>query len=109
MDEIINEGQSSEENALDVLRNSAIKAVDNYLGQPIPRDPNDPRKKLDTFLFWKSYEKTVDMAQRCLCKIAKRYLTPPPTSTGQFINILSWETNETLRYCCSDSNVIFVI
>ena len=96
MDDIIEEGQGSEENALDGLRVSASKAIDDYLTQPIPKDPNDPRKKLDTFLFWRGYEKTVDRAQRGLCKLAKRYLTPPPTSTGKFIDILSWQNMATL-------------
>ena len=85
MDQIIDEGQSLEDDVTDGLRVSATKAIEQYISLPIPRDPNDPTKKLDTFSFWKDYEKTVDPAQKCLCKIAKRFLTPPPTSTGHCI------------------------
>ena len=85
MAEIIAQGQGSEENATDGLRASATMAIDQYLSQPIPRDPDNPTRNLDTFHFWRSYEKTGDLAQRCLCNLAKRFLTPPPTSTGRFI------------------------
>ena len=83
MDDIIVEGEGLEGNDQDVLRADATKVLETYLSRPIPRDPDDPSKKLNTFVFWREHEKTVDRTQRCLCKIAKRYLTPPPTSTGK--------------------------
>ena len=81
METIIAEGQGSEENEIDGVRLSASTVLDQYLAMPIPKNPDDPKKSLDTFVFWKNYSKSVDTVQICLCELARRYLTPPPTST----------------------------
>ena len=105
MNDIIVEGHGFNENTEDGLRREATKALDTYLSSPIPKDPNDPTKTLDTYLFWRSYERTSDRAKKCLCMIAKRYLTPPPTrvcversnSTGS--DILKQERNRLNPEC----------
>ena len=56
-----------------MLREAAKKALDQYLSLPVTES--------DTYGFWRSYEKTTDMAQKSLCKMARIFLTPPPTST----------------------------
>ena len=74
MSKIINEKQAG--NAIQVedhLRTACKKALDTYLSLPL--------SETDTFSFWRSYQKTPDKIQRSLCKQARHFLTPPPTST----------------------------
>ena len=58
------------------LRTMAEKALDSYLSLPVI-GLNE-----DTFSFWRNYSVTSDKAQKCLCELARHYLTPAPTSTG---------------------------
>ena len=59
-------------------RVAAEKAIDEYLALPLS-DPMENGE--DTFKFWRKYSVTNDNAQKALCQLARRYLTPPPTST----------------------------
>ena len=68
--------EGSTENEVDGIRMSAKNALDHYLALPVVED---------TFVFWKNYAVTTDKAQKCLCKLARLYLTPPPTTTGIYL------------------------
>ena len=63
---------------IDSTRILAKKTIDNYLNLPLS-DPEENGE--DTFKFWRNYSVTKDRAQKALCELARRYLTPPPTST----------------------------
>ena len=70
---IIEKGQQeSGDLEIDGTAMSALKAVDDYLNRPLCDD---------TFEFWKMYSKSADKTQQCLSKLARHYLTPPPTTT----------------------------
>ena len=73
--------QETGEDYIDGPRIEARKTLDNYLAQPLS-DPDDEKNPQDTFQFWKNYSVTTDKAQKSLCGLARRFLTPPPTSTG---------------------------
>ena len=60
----------------DTIRASTLKAVDYYLSLPLSEEHES------TYSFWRQYSMTTDKAQKCLCNLARIYLTPPPTSTG---------------------------
>ena len=57
---------------VDGIRMAASAALDSYLSLPVSED---------TFKFWRDYSRTTDKAQKSLCKLARKYLTPAPTST----------------------------
>ena len=63
----------------DPARQAATAAIEHYLSLPL--DENDG----DTYTFWRNHQQTTDKAQRALCNLARIYLTPPPTSTGNYI------------------------
>ena len=58
---------------------TAYAAVQDYFTRPLCDD---------TFEFWKSYSMSTERAHRCLAELARKYLTPPPTTTGR--NAKSW-------------------
>ena len=76
MSRIIAQNEGSPDNVVDSLRTVAQKALDSYLSLPVI-GLNE-----DTFSFWRNYSITTDKAQKCLCDLARHYLTPAPTSTG---------------------------
>ena len=80
MSQIVAQGQGQETNdpGVDLMRRAASSALKQYLDRPV--DPD-----MDTFEFWYEYSQTTDRAQKCLCEIARKFLTPPPTSTGKFL------------------------
>ena len=61
-----------EHEEVDGVRMSAKAALDAYLSMPLAAD---------TFKFWRGYSTTTEKAQQSLCKLARKFLTPPPTST----------------------------
>ena len=63
---------------IDSSRIAAKKTIDNYLNLPLS-DPEENGE--DTFKFLRNYSVTNDKSQKALCQLARRYLTPPPTST----------------------------
>ena len=68
-----------------ITRMCAQGALDHYLNLPVlaaKKGSEKPDSMSDTFLFWKSYMQSPDKAQRKLCEIARHFLSPPPTSTG---------------------------
>ena len=65
---------------VDSVRADALKVVDYYLGLPVTKYNEG------TYSFWRDYS---DKAQKGLCKLARIHLTPPPTSTGIILVILS--------------------
>lgn len=75
MNKIIKKGQvgQDETQVEDRLKTAAKKALDTYLSLPVSEE--------DTFSFWNSYQKTPDKVQKSLCRQARHFLTPPPTST----------------------------
>ena len=78
--------QETGDSEIDTIRKMATSALETYLNLPVldekePNVPDDPTN--DTFLFWKKYSKTSNEAQEALCHLARIYLTPPPTSTGE--------------------------
>lgn len=66
--------QKAGDHEIDGIATTAAKAVEDYLSKPIHDD-------MDTFHFWRDYEKEGDVTQKCLAKLARIYLTPAPTST----------------------------
>ena len=68
--------QGSGDIEVDNVRRSAIKAIDTYLNLPL-----DDEDDADTYAFWLNYSKTTDKAQKALCHLARKYLTPAATST----------------------------
>ena len=76
MSNLIAQNERSYESEIDAMRSSANDALVQYLNQPtIGLDR-------DTLSFWRTLSTTTDKAQKCLCDLARHYLTPPPTSTG---------------------------
>ena len=76
----IRQGQEeSGDQEIDGTAMSARAAVDDYLNKPLCRD---------TFQFWKMYGTSADKTQKCLAKLARHYLTPPPTTTD--VERLGW-------------------
>ena len=74
MSQIITQKQDiPDENDDDKLRTDAKKTLAEYLSLPVSEN--------DTFSFWSNYGKTTDRAQKSLCKQARIFLTPAPTST----------------------------
>ena len=61
---------------VDNVRRSAIKAIETYLSLPL-----DEEDDADTYAFWLNYSRTTDKAQKGLCHLARKYLTPAATST----------------------------
>ena len=76
MSQIVAEGQGTGDPEVDGLRTDASSALEQYLNRPV---------RSGTFSFWKEYSQTTDYAQKCLCKVARLFLTPPPTSTGKLL------------------------
>ena len=66
------EGGPPNHEEVDGIRMSAKLALDTYLSMPLSDDP---------FTFWLNHSRTTDRAQKCLCDLARKYLTPPATST----------------------------
>ena len=71
---------SADDVEVDGIIQTAQTAIDNYLKLPLSGYEEG------TYKFWKNYSKSCDRGQRCLSKLARHYLTPPPTSTdiGKF-------------------------
>ena len=88
MDEIIAQKQREEGQVIqvDTVRADATKALEYYLGLPVTPD------KEGTYSFWRDYSVTTDKAQMALCKLARIYLTPPPTTIGKLIFAISFLT-----------------
>ena len=70
---------------IDARRMSAKSTINYYQNLPLTEMGGD---KGATFKFWSTYSTTADPAQKCLARLARKYLTPPPTSTGMFCHIL---------------------
>ena len=83
MDSIIAQKQRDEGQVVQVdsVRADATKALDYYLGLPVTSDKEGP------YSFWRDHSVTTDKAQKALCKLARIYLTPPPTSAGKIFVI----------------------
>ena len=76
MEKIITQSQQkSGDQEIDGTSMSANGAIENYLSQPL-QSINE-----STYHYWKTYGNNGDKTQKCLANIARRFLTPPPTST----------------------------
>ena len=67
--------QDTGDQEIDGANMSANAAVENYLGLPIQSLEDN------TFSYWREISKKGDKTQKCLADLARRFLTPPPTST----------------------------
>ena len=64
---------------IDGQRLSARNVIDTYLNLPLTKHGEG------TYIFWKKYSKSNDVAQKGLAQLARVYLTPPPTSTSKLL------------------------
>ena len=66
----------------DRIRLLAKSTIDQYTN--LPTTPINDKSSNATFSFWRNYSRSSDIGQKGLAHLARFFLTPPPTSTGDF-------------------------